>query len=159
MLCKAINFLLLTILLATFVAGCDRRHGVEKITLVKVPYQLTQTVNGVSLPVSFGKVKAIDVDSSGHLYVLDAEGCRVSKFDMEGRMLAHWGKEGLGPVEFLHPRAMCVVGDSLLYVFHDSGAEIMDLAGNYRRRVLANAIYDVKVAADGKSSITTRIVL
>ena len=150
MLRNGVSFLCSSLLLVMLVLGCSSRRGVEKVKLVRLPFQLTQVLDGEKIPVSFGKVKAIDVDSQGNLYVLDAENCRVSKFDVEGRLIDYWGKEGLGPVEFQHPRALFVVGDSLLYVFHDGGAEVMDLGGSFRRSVLANEIYDVKVCSEGK---------
>ena len=62
-----------------------------------------------------GDLRGIAVDSSnGWLYVVDAAGNQVSKFDLQGNFLLRWGSEGYGPGQF-----------------HDGGREVtVDHDGN-----------------------------
>lgn len=106
--------------------------------------------DGQRNPVSFGKVKAMDVDGFDNLYVLDADSHKVYKFNMSGELINSWGKKGAGPAEFRDPRALCVVGDSLVYVFHEGRVEVTDINGKYKRRIVAHSVHDVKVASDGR---------
>lgn len=147
---RIISCSLVVIILSYLTLGCKARRKIETIRLEKSPHQLTKVVDGRSLPISFGFVKAIDLDDFGNLYVLDAKDCRVYKFTVDGKMVNYWGKKGLGPAEFSNPRALCVVGDSLVYVFHEGRIDITDLDGNFQRRVVTHSTYDAKVTSNGQ---------
>jgi hypothetical protein len=138
------------IILISVIFHCKSWRKIETIKLIRIQQELTIATNGQNTPISFGKVKAIDVDRFGNLYVLDAGNHKVYKFGVTGKLMSSWGKEGSGPAEFRNPRALCVVGDSLVYVFHDGRIEVTDSDGKYKRRVVAHSVHDVKVASDGR---------
>jgi hypothetical protein len=48
----------------------------------------------------FYRVKNIEVDNQGNIYVLDAGSHRVQKYDKDGNYLLTIGKRGQGPGEF-----------------------------------------------------------
>jgi hypothetical protein len=138
------------IILISVVFHCKFWRKIETIKLIKIQQELTVASNDQNTPISFGKVKALDIDRFGNLYVLDAENCKIYKFDVAGKLISSWGREGSGPAEFHNPRALCVVGDSLVYVFHDGRIEVTDINGKYKRRIVAQSVHDVKVASDGR---------
>lgn len=51
-------------------------------------------------PVWFERIEALDVSSSGTVYVLDGLACRVRAFSREGSETWSFGREGRGPGEF-----------------------------------------------------------
>ena len=140
--------IIVCLILLLLVFGCQSSRKIETIQLVKIEHELYSAADDLHTPVSFGKVKAIDIDGGGNLYVLDGEHYTVYKFDVTGKLLNSWGAKGMGPAEFRDPRALCVVSDSLVYVFHAGRADVTDTDGKYLRRIIAHSIYDVKVASD-----------
>jgi hypothetical protein len=55
-------------------------------------------------------------DSKGNIYVLDAYGDRVLKFDKAGNYLSSFGRKGQGPGEFQAPVQILVDGQDRVYV-------------------------------------------
>jgi hypothetical protein len=53
----------------------------------------------------------VALDGRGHVYVAEFGGCRVQKFSLDGRYLAHWGSPGRRPGDVNQPWG--VVCDSL----------------------------------------------
>ncbi len=138
------------IILTSSLFHCKSWRKIETIKLVRIEQELTIATDGQNTPISFGKVRAIDRDNFGNLYVLDAENHKIYKFDRAGKFISSWGKKGAGPAEFRDPRALCVVGDSLVYVFHEGRVDVTDVNGKYKRRIVAHSVHDVKAASDGR---------
>ena len=59
-------------------------------------------------PGQFLHAHGITVDSSGNVYVSDAEKCNVQKFDSNGKFITMWGTRGTGPGQFYQPESMAV---------------------------------------------------
>lgn len=51
----------------------------------------------------FYKVRDVEVDGAGNIYILDFGNFRVQKFDAQGRYIRTFGKQGEGPGEFNAP--------------------------------------------------------
>ena len=74
------------------------------------------------------------VTPSGDVFVSDGYGNRrVVHFDKHGKFVKAWGKEGIGPGEFLLPHAIDVDSKGLLYVADRSNArvQVFDQSGKF----------------------------
>src|SRR5207247_3767372 len=56
----------------------------------------------------FNKPHALDVDSSGKVYVLDTDNNRVQVFDADGNFITQWGSLGSSPGQFNAPQGISV---------------------------------------------------
>jgi len=64
----------------------------------------------------FFNPRAIDFDSDGNMYILDAGNYRVQKLDKEGNFLLTFGRKGQGPGEFESPKALKILDDNTLLI-------------------------------------------
>lgn len=77
---------------------------------------------------------ALEVDSAGTLYVLDAQAKRVHVYDTGGRYVRSLGGEGGGPGEFKQPIGIALAPDGALLVA-DAGNQrytVFNLDGSFR---------------------------
>ncbi len=65
----------------------------------------------------FGRIKDLEVHSSGRVAVLDSQKSKLSVFNRDGELLQILGRAGDGPGELRHPRAITFTSDGSLYVF------------------------------------------
>jgi hypothetical protein len=63
---------------------------------------------------SFGRIIGAGLAPDGAIFVLDAQGKHVRKYDSTGRYLATFGREGAGPGEFEVPYRLRVTHDQVL---------------------------------------------
>jgi sugar lactone lactonase YvrE len=84
-------------------------------------------------PGQFLHVHGIAVDSSGNVYVSDAEKCNVQKFDSEGNFIKMWGTKGTDPGQFLQPESMAVDSEGNLFVVDHVNQRVQkfDSKGNF----------------------------
>ncbi len=86
-------------------------------------------------PTAFFRVfpTSIGVDSASNLYVLDAGNYRVSVFDLSGRHVRSYGRQGGGPGEFDFPSDMAVspAGEAAVYDFARRALVFFDAEGSY----------------------------
>ncbi len=68
----------------------------------------------------FGQISDIKLDSSGNMYILDAQYSEVRVFNSEGLFLYSVGSPGRGPGEFFMPRGMEVDSIGRVYVVDKS---------------------------------------
>lgn len=71
----------------------------------------------------FIDISVIQVDSNGHIYVLDGRARRIRVFDKEGNHIRSFGREGQGPGEFQLANDMVLTPDENIMVLD---------RGNYR---------------------------
>ncbi|MFC1493413.1 hypothetical protein ACFL6O_05575 [candidate division KSB1 bacterium] len=78
----------------------------------------------------------VDVDSKGNIYVLEAGNCRIQKYSPEGKYIATFGGEGLGPGEFKRPQFL-TIRDDMMYVRESSSEiiKVLDVNGREVRRI------------------------
>lgn len=109
---------------------------------------------------------AVAVDSQGHVYVADAYGPSVQKFDGDGRFLLKWGTPGSGPGALEKPLGIAVDAADRVYVVDSipGRVRVFDGAGNFLREWGASAnppgdgefiwASNVAVAPDGRVFVT-----
>ena len=84
----------------------------------------------------FYKVRDIEVDKAGYIYVLDSGNYRVQKFDPKGMYVKTIGRKGQGPGEFERPVHLILNHESgHLYVNDFIKIEVFDNEGDYQNRV------------------------
>ncbi len=64
----------------------------------------------------FEEPRALAVDASGYIYVVDSKNHRVQKLSPEGKAVLAWGKQGEGNGEFNDPCGIAVGPDGFVYV-------------------------------------------
>lgn len=83
---------------------------------------------------------AVAVDSQGDVYVADAYGHRIQKFDGAGNLLLKWGTPGTGPGQLEQPLGIAVAADRVYVADAVSGRiQVFDSAGNFLREWGASA--------------------
>lgn len=91
-----------------------------------------------------------EFDSSGRLYVLDAQNVEVRVFDSKGEYLGSFLRDGSGPLEMRQPKGIeLLAGDSLLaysaYEARIVPTEPLDAVHEARRFALSGSIQDLCV--------------
>ena len=82
-------------------------------------------------PASFHRVRGVDTDARGNLYVLDAGSHRVVVFDSTGAVVREMGRKGGGPGEMQWPLQLTVMTDGgvAVYDLGRRGLVVFDSAG------------------------------
>jgi hypothetical protein len=75
-------------------------------------------------PATFGQIKAIVVDDSGRIAVLESQSQQVRIFAPEGTHLVTYGGKGAGPGEFENALGIMQTSDGLLYVPDERNARM-----------------------------------
>jgi hypothetical protein len=83
----------------------------------------------------FYRVRDIEVDDHGNLYVLERGNCRLQKFDPDGQYLQTIGKKGQGPGEFERP-AQLFLGEENIYVSEYRKIHIFNGKGKFINSIL-----------------------
>ena len=81
----------------------------------------------------FNKPTDVAIAPNGNIYVTDGYGNRrVVCLDAQGQYLFEWGKEGIGPGEFMDPHDIVIV-DSKIYVAdrENKRVQLFDMQGHY----------------------------
>jgi len=110
----------------------------------------------------FYRIRDVNVDAQGNVYVVDMGNFRIQKFDSSGRYLQTIGRQGQGPGEFELPLNLWFddATGSMLVRSHVTSIDILDPRGNFIKRItLKNVIYDLEpitrelfFAVSGKTS-------
>ena len=87
----------------------------------------------------FYRLRDVDVDSDGNLWVLDGGNHRIQVFDREGRFVRSLGREGQGPGELESPGGLAIVGDRLVVRAARLRLILFDLDGVYVDDVLVDS--------------------
>ena len=100
----------------------------------------------------FFRLRGIDVDPEGNIYVADMRNYRIQKFDKTGTYLLTFGRQGQGPGEFELPTTVHIDRKTGNVLVRDQvyTIELFDPDGNPIRSMrLENAVQDFRVAPDG----------
>jgi hypothetical protein len=81
------------------------------------------------------KVKGIQVDGDGNIYVLDSGNCRIQIYDKNGQYLLTLGRKGQGPGEFNNPSAIHLDKKNNLYVRDSYKMHIFNKKRQYERSI------------------------
>ncbi len=98
----------------------------------------------------FGKVKQIQIDQKGNLYVLDSERFFIYKFNPEGKFLAKLCGEGNQLGQMNKPTSFDVYGDSLILIYNIGSIDLLDSNGKGVRSLYLNGRADVSVSPGGQ---------
>jgi hypothetical protein len=90
---------------------------------------------------TFTKIAGVALDDQSNIYVLDVFTSEVRAFDAHGHFLRRFGRRGQGPGEFVNPRGVALISDSVLVV--DDAIEMFDKDGNFARNIQSPA-FDVR---------------
>lgn len=93
----------------------------------------------------FYRIRHVNVDAQGNVYVVDMGNFRIQKFDSTGRYLQTIGRQGQGPGEFELPLKLWFddATGSMLVKSHVTSIDILDPQGIFVKRLkLKNVIYD-----------------
>ncbi len=92
---------------------------------------VTVRIGSVDGPDALGRVEAIQVDTTGRIFVLESDMHRVQVYSARGEWLATIGRRGSGPGEFMNPAGMTWGPEGRLWVIDpgNSRASIFDLDG------------------------------
>ncbi len=71
----------------------------------------------------FYEPRAVAVDASGTIYLLDSGSHQIRVFDVDGTPVRTMGGEGQGPGEFLHPIHIAIAGNYVV-VYDDAGRKL-----------------------------------
>lgn len=84
-------------------------------------------------PGQFLHAHGIIVDSSGNVYVSDAEKCNIQKFDSDGNFVKAWGTKGTGPGQFSQPESLAVDSKGNVFVvdYANQNIQKFDSEGNF----------------------------
>lgn len=99
----------------------------------------------------FYRVRDIDVDDEGNIYVFEFRNLRVQKFDQDGNYIATIGRQGQGPCEFNSPRLLLVNGRNQdIFVTDFMKIHHFDKDGNCENSIqLERIVLDMFVDKDG----------
>ncbi len=99
----------------------------------------------------FYRLRDIEVDSQGNIYVVDMSNYRIQKFDKNGKYLQTVGRQGQGPGEFEQPTRIRINDlTGKIYVRDRAvGIDIFNKRGEYIKGIhLKNVIYDIRPLGD-----------
>jgi len=99
----------------------------------------------------FYRVRDIEVDKQGNIFVADMSNQRIQKFDKYGKYVRTIGRKGQGPGEFERPWKVRVRNNGDLYVADASfNIEVFDSDGNPRKTVKSEkSIRDFRLSEEG----------
>jgi len=104
----------------------DLKITLNEILTIKVFEDGTEGDRNVSVPM------ALSADKDKNIYVLDAGSKSVKKFDMTGKFLKSFCRQGTGPGEARRVSAMNIIKDTIVVVDYNSLKTIkFDLEGNH----------------------------
>jgi hypothetical protein len=85
----------------------------------------------------FDKIRDIQVDDMGNIYVLDVRSCRIQKYDKDGRYLQTIGRRGQGPGEFEMPSKVFVYEKTKsIYVSDMWRIKVFDKSARFSKDVI-----------------------
>ena len=110
----------------------------------------------------FYRVRKIDVDDQGNIYVLEGGNCRLQKFDPDGQYLQTIGKKGQGPGEFERPSKLSFGEENNIYISEYRKIHIFNGKGKFINSILlSDFTTDFSIASDksifGIASIRTDV--
>lgn len=121
--------------------------------LVPLPENAVELIKKFSFsPLEMERPIRMTDDSSGNIYVTDAERKAVLKFDSSGHYLGQFGQKGKSRERLSLPQNILLTKDNILV--HDLKAgriQCFDLEGNFIKstKVYKNKIHDMAVNEDG----------
>ena len=104
---------------------------------------------------AFGRVQTFMVDGSGSIYVLDRMNFNIKVFDLSGRCLRTFGRQGQGPGEFQYPYGLSLNQTSGELALHELGDGIsyFNTDGTFLRHISLKTADSLRAVVDAKGDI------
>jgi hypothetical protein len=99
-------------------------NAIESVDLIPLEYDSTFILSGMP------QVRV----TADRIYLFDERQCQFWGFSRAGKYLFHINQRGSGPKEYIQPRTISLLGDSLLVVFDQGRGDLLyfDKSGQYR---------------------------
>jgi len=91
---------------------------------VTITHLLTLGVEKGDPDQEFYRPRAVVVNDSGDIYILDSGNYRVQKFDKDGHFLMSFGRKGKGPGEFLNSYYMTIDKAGNIYISDNGNSRV-----------------------------------
>ena len=108
----------------------------------------------------FARLRAIEVDESGRIYILDYDEAHVYIFDSEGNYLKTIGKKGQGPGELNMPFSLKITNEKELAVeSFRRGINFYSLEGDFLRELPTAKVGAVRINIDSKANVLATVIV
>ncbi|MBS3945181.1 MAG: hypothetical protein KGZ42_06750 [Melioribacter sp.] len=98
-------------------------------------------------------------DKSGNIYVLDMQGCSVSKFDSNGSFVKKYGRKGKGPGEFDSPFRIDVSDNGKLLVLDPNLMKCELFEGDNTKQFILSMMSHAACFVDSTSFVTFQTLM
>ncbi|HYL66432.1 MAG TPA: 6-bladed beta-propeller [Nitrosopumilaceae archaeon] len=117
---------------ATFFVQGLSIENIDTVSSFKFSKPKLITTFGSGTNVNFKNPKAITIDSTDNIYVVDSGNSQIKKFDSAGKPLLSWGSFGSGNGQFQNPSGI-LVDQKYVYISDTGNARIekFDKNGNF----------------------------
>ncbi|HKC78803.1 MAG TPA: 6-bladed beta-propeller [Nitrosopumilaceae archaeon] len=117
---------------ATFFVQGLPIENIDAVSSIKFSKPKLLTILGSDDNVNFKNPRAIAIDSSDNIYVVDSGNSQIKKFDSTGKLLLSWGSFGSGNGQFRNPSGI-LVDQKYVYITDTGHAQIQkfDKNGNF----------------------------
>ena len=180
---KKIRFVLFFCVIFSLIyfSGCQKQKSawkgtieeVDGITIVKNPkepiYAADVLVLKEELAITddaggeeciFSRIRGIEADETGRIYILDYQQAYVYVFDSEGNYLKTIGRQGQGPGELNSPFALKILnGKELAVENFMRGINFYSLGGDFIRELPTAKAGAVRINIDSKNNILATVIV
>ena len=179
---KSLSILYSALFLTFICFSCNQQEtewkgAVEKVNGVEIvnnPVEPIYGINALSLEEEiciegeknsdeplFIRVRAIQVDDEGNIYVLDSSACTIKVFNKSGILIREFGKKGQGPGEFQNPIDLDFLADGNLVVCDGATKRILffSIQGEFLKDISPKKYPPFRIGADSFGNIYGTYIL
>ena len=108
----------------------------------------------------FSRIRGIDVDEAGRIYILESEEAHVYIFDSEGTYIKTFGRQGQGPGELNHPFKILITDRNEIAVENlRRGINFYTLEGDFLRELLTAKAGSLGMDMDSKYNLFGTLIV
>lgn len=104
----------------------------------------------------FNRIRGVDVDREGNIFVLDSQSVQIRVFDKSGQFLREFGRQGQGPGEMEMPIFIQITAEEEIVIFDPLTRRFVFFSplGDYLRQVststVGNPMHPIRLVSKGK---------